>query len=49
MSIVLVVFPGAPGPNPEAVAAEKELDAAIERHVRGIFHILSLINYFRIV
>lgn len=35
MSIVLVVFPGAPRPIPEAVAAEKELDAAIERQIKG--------------
>lgn len=35
MSIVLVVFPGAPRPKTEAVAAEKELDATIERHIKG--------------
>ncbi|XP_050510598.1 protein phosphatase 1A [Diabrotica virgifera virgifera] len=34
MSIVLIVFPGAPTPTPEAVMAEKELDATIERHVK---------------
>lgn len=35
MSIVLVVFPGAPTPNPESIAAEKELDATIERQIKG--------------
>lgn len=35
MSIVLVAFPGAPRPNPDAIAAEKELDARIERHIKG--------------
>ncbi|CAG9838266.1 unnamed protein product [Diabrotica balteata] len=34
MSIVLILFPGAPTPTPEAVMAEKELDATIERHVK---------------
>nr|XP_023015497.1 protein phosphatase 1A isoform X1 [Leptinotarsa decemlineata] len=36
MSIVLVVFPGAPSPTPEAIQAEKELDETIERHIRDI-------------
>ncbi|XP_056639774.1 protein phosphatase 1A [Diorhabda carinulata] len=36
MSIVLIVFPGAPKPTPEAVMAEKELDATIERHIKDV-------------
>ncbi|XP_045459999.1 protein phosphatase 1B-like isoform X1 [Harmonia axyridis] len=36
MSIVLIVFPGAPTPTPEAIEAEKELDATIERRIREI-------------
>ncbi|CAH1127418.1 unnamed protein product [Ceutorhynchus assimilis] len=36
MSIVLVVFPGAPRPYPEALQAEKNLDATLERRVKEI-------------
>ncbi|KAK9875420.1 hypothetical protein WA026_007813 [Henosepilachna vigintioctopunctata] len=36
MSIVLVIFPGAPIPTQEAIEAEKELDATIERRIREI-------------
>lgn len=33
MSIVLVLFPAAPLPSPEAIQREKELEAAIERRI----------------
>lgn len=36
MSIVLVVFPGAPRPTPESIQAEKDLDATLERRVKEI-------------
>ncbi|KAL1514235.1 hypothetical protein ABEB36_003523 [Hypothenemus hampei] len=36
MSIVLVVFPGAPKPYPEAVQAEQDLDATLERRIKEI-------------
>ncbi|KAJ3650221.1 hypothetical protein Zmor_021921 [Zophobas morio] len=36
MSIVLVVFPGAPTPTQEAIEAEKELDATLERRIKEI-------------
>lgn len=36
MSIVLVVFPGAPTPSQEAIQAEQELDAIIEKHVKEV-------------
>lgn len=35
MSIVLVVFPGAPKPTEEAIQADKELNIAIERRIKG--------------
>lgn len=37
MSIILVVFPGAPKPCPDAIAADKELDRTLEKRVKGIF------------
>lgn len=37
MSIVLVVFPSAPKPTPEAIQAEKELEANLERLIKGCF------------
>lgn len=37
MSIVLVVFPGAPKPTNEAMQAEKELNATIEKRIKGDF------------
>ncbi|KAL3286156.1 hypothetical protein HHI36_000668 [Cryptolaemus montrouzieri] len=45
MSIVLVVFPGAPTPTPEAIEAEKELDATIERRIREIVQQDSEIDF----
>jgi len=36
MSIVLVVLPGAPTPSQEAIQAEQELDAIIERRVKEV-------------
>ncbi|XP_044264474.1 protein phosphatase 1A [Tribolium madens] len=36
MSIVLVVFPGAPTPTQEAIDAEKEFDASLERRIKEI-------------
>ena len=48
MSIVLVTFPGAPKPNPDAKKKEAELDMFIERIIKGsvsypyLFSILSL-------
>ncbi|XP_017781385.1 PREDICTED: protein phosphatase 1A [Nicrophorus vespilloides] len=36
MSIVLVVFPGAPKPTPEAIQANKELEANVERRMKEI-------------
>lgn len=36
MSIVLVLFPAAPLPSPEAIQHEKELDATIERRITGM-------------
>jgi len=37
MSIVLVAFPGAPKPQPEAVEREKRIEEYIERRTRGSF------------
>lgn len=37
MSIVLVVFPGAPHPSPDDIKAEQELEATIERQIKGCF------------
>lgn len=36
MSIVLVVFPGAPTPCPEAIQAEAELDEQIRRRITEV-------------
>jgi protein phosphatase 1B len=41
MSIVLVVFPGAPTPTQEAIEAEKELDATLERRIKGCFNFFT--------
>jgi hypothetical protein len=35
MSIVLITFPGAPKPSPEAKKKEAELDMYIERTIKG--------------
>lgn len=35
MSIVLVTFPGAPTPCPEAIQKEKNLEEVIERRVKS--------------
>lgn len=35
MSIVLVVFPGAPAPTAEAIKAERELDDTLEILLKG--------------
>ena len=39
MSIVLVVFPAAPEPCPDAIQAEKDLDELLEKHVKGRGHV----------
>lgn len=44
MSIVLVLFPGAPAPSPEAIEAEKELDASLENHIKGCFNFSNCTN-----
>lgn len=44
MSIVLVLFPGAPSPSPEAIEAEKELDASLENHIKGCFNFSNCTN-----
>lgn len=44
MSIVLVVFPGAPTPSQEAIQAEQELDAIIERRVKGCLNFFNCHN-----
>ncbi|XP_071447361.1 protein phosphatase 1B-like isoform X1 [Hetaerina americana] len=36
MSIVLVTFPGAPQPSPEAISLENQLEAALEMRVREL-------------
>lgn len=35
MSIVLVTFPGAPTPDPEAIQREKQLEDIIERRIKS--------------
>lgn len=45
MSIVLVLFPGAPAPSPEAIEAEKELDASLENHIKGCFNFSNCTNF----
>lgn len=37
MSIVLVTFPGAPKPSPEAQQAEKELDETLRQRLTGCY------------
>lgn len=37
MSIILVVFPGAPKPTNEAIQAEKELNEMLEKRIKEIF------------
>ncbi|GJQ76399.1 hypothetical protein Trydic_g2115 [Trypoxylus dichotomus] len=36
MTIILVVFPGAPKPCPDAIAADKELDRTLEKRIKEI-------------
>lgn len=59
MSIVLVTFPAAPTPSPEALQREADLEASIERRIEGQlilliffyvctdFFVISLIIFIR--
>ncbi|KAJ8941936.1 hypothetical protein NQ318_013269 [Aromia moschata] len=49
MSIVLVVFPGAPSPSPDMIKEEKELDATITRHIKEIIEESEEIHYTEIL
>ncbi|KAK5648982.1 hypothetical protein RI129_003874 [Pyrocoelia pectoralis] len=49
MSIVLVVFPGAPTPSQEAIQAEQELDAIIERRIKEVISTEGEVSFMRIV
>lgn len=40
MSIVLVVFPAAPKPSPEAQRADRELDDTLRTRITGCYHSL---------
>lgn len=40
MSIVLVVFPGAPKPSQEAQRADRELDETLRQRLTGCYHSL---------
>lgn len=40
MSIVLVVFPAAPKPDPEAQRADRELDETLRQRITGCYHSL---------
>lgn len=40
MSIVLVVFPSAPKPSPEAQRADRELDDTLRTRITGCYHSL---------
>lgn len=42
MSIVLVVFPGAPRPCSEAKQADEELEANLKKIIKGCFHFKKL-------
>ncbi|KAL5283487.1 PPM1B family protein [Megaselia abdita] len=35
MSVIIIVFPGAPQPSPEAIAADERLEKEIEKYARG--------------
>lgn len=35
MSIIIIVFPGAPQPTDEAIAADERLEKEIEKYARG--------------
>lgn len=41
MSIILVLFPGAPKPTAEAIQADKDLEANIQRRMKGCLNILT--------
>lgn len=41
MSIVLVTFPGAPKPSSDALQADKDLEATLERLIKGCFGFLT--------
>ncbi|ENN78131.1 protein phosphatase 1A isoform X2 [Dendroctonus ponderosae] len=49
MSIVLVVFPGAPRPYPEAIQAERDLDATLESHIKEIIRDQKQIEFVELV
>ncbi|XP_031353937.1 protein phosphatase 1A isoform X1 [Photinus pyralis] len=49
MSIVLVVFPGAPTPSQEAIQAEQELDAIIERSIKEVVSNEGQVSFMRIL
>lgn len=46
MSIVLVVFPGAPTPTKESIEAEKELDQTIEKRIRELIQEKNDIDHY---
>lgn len=37
MSIIIIVFPGAPKPVPEAIEAEDELERNIRKTIKGYY------------
>lgn len=45
MSIILVAFPGAPKPCPDAIAADKELDRTLEKKIKEIVEENSEIHF----
>ncbi|XP_022192901.1 protein phosphatase 1A isoform X1 [Nilaparvata lugens] len=49
MSIVLVAFPAAPTPSPEAIQREKELEACIERRITDIISEKGEIDFTELV
>ena len=44
MSIILVTFPGAPQPNPEAIKKDQHLNEVLEKRVEGTKEELCLMN-----
>lgn len=49
MSIVLVVFPGAPRPSQEAIDAEKALDAKIERSIKDFVTSAENVDFMQVI
>ncbi|PRD27222.1 UNVERIFIED_CONTAM: Ppm1b [Trichonephila clavipes] len=44
MSIVLVALPGAPKISEEIIQQDKEINALLEAHVKGIFSFLEILS-----